>query len=106
VVSPLETIRSLPREVAARYNGAAQQRACILLRLRTGPATRTEIERDCNAPSVTKRISELRAIGRREGWRIHSEQIDVTAPDGGVNVATVYSLNEGDAAQPDLFDPT
>ena len=105
-MSPLEAIRSLPRELAARYNTTAQQRARIRHRLRTGPATRPELERECNAPSVTKRISELRAIGRREGWRIDSEQINVTAPDGGVNVATVYRLTEGTAAQPDLFDPT
>lgn len=105
-MSPLEAVRSLPRELAARYNNAAQQRARILRRLRMGTATRPELERECNAPSVTKRISELRAIGRCEGWRIDSEQINVTAPDGGVNVATVYRLSEDDGAQPDLFDPT
>lgn len=101
-VNPLHRVRHLAPDLAARYNGAARQRECIVRRLRRGAATRAELERDCYAPSVTKRISEL----RRMGWRIEGEPINETAPDGSLNVATVYSLTDGDSAQSDLFDPT
>lgn len=100
-VSPFDGMRKLRPDLAARYNGTAQQRARIVERLRRRPATRSEIERDCSVPSVTKRISELRRIG----WRIEGKTINETAPDGGVNLATVYSLNDGTTAQADLFDP-
>ena len=99
-MNPLAHVHRLAPGVAARYNGAARQRERILSRLRRGPATRAELERACNAPSVTKRISEL----CRKGWRIAGEAISETAPDGSVNVAKLYHLVEGDSAQADLFE--
>lgn len=64
-----------PHDLAARCNDAALQRQCIVQRLQREPATRTDLERKCDAPSVTKRISEL----RRFGWRIPGEPIKETA---------------------------
>lgn len=79
------------------YNTTAAQRTRILKRLQCGPATRTELERECWAPSVTKRIAEL----RREGWPILSPWTAYTAPDGSVSGAVLYTLGPGtaDAAQ-------
>ena len=99
-MNPLAYVHRLAPGVAARYNGAALQRERILSCLQRGPATRAELERVCNAPSVTKRISEL----RRRGWRIESEFIAETAHDGSVNFVTLYRLVGGDAAQADLFE--
>lgn len=101
IVSPLDHMHELAPGMAARYNGAALQRERILSRLSSGPATRAALERDCNAPSVTKRISEL----RRKGWRIEGEVIAETSPDGGVNLTTLYRLADGATAQSDLFEP-
>lgn len=98
-MNPLEALRLLAPAVAAHYNGAARQRQSILDRLRRGPATRAQLERECHAPSVTKRLSEL----RRAGWQIEGEAISEAAPDGCVNVATLYSLADPDTAQGDLF---
>jgi hypothetical protein len=99
-VSPLDHMHQLAPGMAARYNGSALQRDRIVSRLRRGPATRAELERDCRVPSATKRISEL----RRVGWRIDGEVIPETAPDGGVNLTTLYRLADGDTAQSDLFE--
>ena len=86
------------------YNTTAAQRARICRRLQSGPATRPELERECWAPSVTKRIAEL----RREGWPILSTWTACTAPDGSVSGAVLYTLAAGpaDAAQLALaFEP-
>lgn len=87
-MNPLQVVRHLAPGQAARYNRTALQRERIVHRLRQGPATRTELERECGAASVTKRISEL----RRNGFRIVSEWAAATAPDGSVNACTLYSL--------------
>ena len=100
-VNPLDTVRQLAPGQRALYNGTKLQRQRILQRLEQGSATRAELERDCNAPSVTKRISEL----RERGWRIESGDGLRTGPDGTVNVAIVYSLAEDNTAQSDLFEP-
>lgn len=100
-MNPLHVVRHLAPAQAARYNRTALQRERILHRLRQGPATRAELERECGCPSVTKRISEL----RRVGYRIDRAWLTETAPDGGVNMQTLYSLADDDTAQRDLFDP-
>ena len=100
-MNPLEALRHLAPAQAARYNTAALQRKRILHRLSEGPATRPELERASGAPSVTKRISEL----RRDGWHIAGQWIEATAPDGRLNAQTLYSLADDDTAQGDLFNP-
>jgi hypothetical protein len=91
-VSPLQAVRRLAPAQAARYNRTALQRERILQRLRRGPATRAELERECGAASVTKRISELRG----KGFGIVGRWIDATAPDGSVNACNLYSLADDD----------
>lgn len=101
--NPLQVVRSLAPEQAAQYNGTPLQRERILHRLRHGPATRAELERECDCPSVTKRISEL----RRAGWRIEGQWTEATAADGRINACTLYRLRlaDDDTAQRDLFEP-
>lgn len=94
------THRFVPWASRPRYNGAAQQRNRIVERLRQGPATRSELQHVCRAPSVTKRISEL----RRMGWPIESESIREIAPDGSVNRTKLYRLRKGDTVQTELFE--
>jgi hypothetical protein len=94
-VDPLKWKR---RIVAAgrRYNGVAGQRERILARLRQGPATRQELEREANCLSVTKRVSELRGLG----WPIKSAWAEEAGPDGSVSATAVYSLGgEPDSRQ-------
>ena len=93
-MNPLQVVRHLTPGQAARYNRTAVQRERILHRLRQGPATRAELERECGAASVTKRISEL----RRKGFRIVGQWAEATAPDGGINACTLYSLAVDDGA--------
>ncbi len=99
-MSPLAAMRLLTPGLCTTYNGSKLQRQRILQRLQRGPATRAALEHDCNVPSVTKRVSELRGMG----WRIESREELRTGPDGSVNVTTVYSLAEDNTAQPDLFE--
>ena len=99
--NPLQAVRQLAAAQAAPYNGVALQRERILQRLRQGPATRAELERECASPSATKRLSEL----RRAGWPIDRQWIGATAADGRINAQTLYSLADADTAQADLFDP-
>ena len=99
-MNPLDAMRLLAPGLCVLYNGSKLQRQRILQRLQHGPATRAELEHDCNAPSVTKRISELRGMG----WDIKSRDDLRTGPDGLVNIATVYSLAKDNAAQSDLFE--
>lgn len=99
-MSPLDAMRLLAPGLCALYNGSKLQRQRILQRLQRGPATRVELEHDCNAPSATKRVSELRGMG----WPIESREELRTGPDGMVNVATVYSLADVDTSQGDLFE--
>lgn len=99
-MNTLEALRLLTPELAARYNSAELQRARILERLQRSPATRCVLERDCFAPSVTKRISEL----RRMGWRVQSDPLHQVTPDGRVNVGIVYSLTDANSTQCDLFE--
>lgn len=84
-----------------QYNTTAAQRARICRRLQCGPATRPELERECWAPSVTKRIAEL----RREGWPIFSTWTTDRAPDGSVSGAVVYTLGAGTADPAQLALP-
>ena len=81
------------------YNGTARQRACIVARLSRGPASRGELEAECSAPSVTKRVSELRG----QGFDIRSTWVHRTGPAGTASVTTVYALAEPDDRQRDLF---
>ncbi len=83
------------------YNTTARQRERILERLQHGPATRADLERECWAPSVTKRIAEL----RRKGWRILSPWAAYTAPDGSVSGAVLYTLAPGPADTAQLALP-
>ena len=99
-MNPLDAMRLLTPGLCALYNGSKLQRQRILQRLQCGPATRAELERDCNAPSATKRVSELRGMG----WPIESREDVRTGSDGLVNIATAYSLAAEDTAQPDLFE--
>ncbi len=98
--NPLQVLHKLAPEQAAQYNGAALQRERIGHRLQRGPATRAELERECDCPSVTKRISEL----RRAGMRIEGQWTEATAADGRINACTLYSLADADTAQRDLFE--
>lgn len=94
-INPIDAAQA----VAGRYHGAALQRSRIIARLLRGPASRPELERVCGAPSVTKRISEL----RRMGFQITGGWAPMTGPDGTVNVVMVYALAERDDRQGDLF---
>ena len=100
-MNPVAAKRRLIPSCCAPYNSTALQWSRILRRLVSGPATRAELERDCNVPSATKRISEM----RRAGWRIESREELHTGTDGTVNVATVYSLADDNTARSDLFAP-
>ena len=100
-MNPVAAKRRLMPGRCAPYNDTALQWKRILRRLVSGPATRAELERDCNVPSATKRISEM----RRAGWRIDSREELHTGSDGTVNVATVYSMADDNTAQSDLFAP-
>lgn len=97
--NPLDAVRSVTAGESALYYGAALQRSCILARLMRGPASRPELERHCAAPSVTKRISEL----RRQGFEISSGWAPVSGPGGTAQVVTVYCLAMPDDRQADLF---
>lgn len=83
------------------YNTAARQRACILAVLTRGPASRRELETECGAPCVTKRISEL----RERGFDIRSSWAPMRGPGGTASVTTVYHLATPDDRQADLFEP-
>ena len=96
--SPLKSISSAT-EAGQPCNGSAQQRACILARLMCGPVSRPELEYGCCAPSATKRISELRAMG----YRIRSSWAFRPVPGGAKSVVTVYELVSPDDRQGDLF---
>lgn len=100
--NPLDAKRALcPMGEGGTYNTTAAQRARILMRLQRGPATRGDLERDCWAPSATKRIAEL----RREGWPIVSAWTTDTAPDGSVGAAVLYTLGSGTADTAQLALP-
>lgn len=82
------------------YNGTARQRACIVARLMRGPASRGELEGECGAPCVTKRVSELRALG----YAIRSTWVHRPGPAGTAgNLTTLYALVTRDDRQRDLF---
>lgn len=87
------------RHAGGPYRSAALQRSCVLARLMCGPASKAELEQGCRVPSVTKRISELRAGGFPivGGWAI------VTGPDGTATATMVYALAACDQSQGDLF---
>lgn len=97
--NPLDAVRGIAAEQASPYNCTALQRSRIVARLMRGPATRAELERACGAPSVTKRISEL----RRQGFDITSGWAPMAGPGGTVSVCTVYAFAEPDDRQADLF---
>lgn len=93
-MNPLDAKRQFAAEGAAHYNRAAGQRERIAHRLSQGPATRSELERECRCPCVTKRISELRRGGpRRAGLTIRTRWIAETARDGSVSPAALYILD-------------
>lgn len=85
---------------AAHYNGTAQQRECIRqVLLKRGPhgASVAELTTACAAPSVTKRVSEL----RRAGLDIESRADAVIGPHG-VNAVARYVLLEPTSRQGEL----
>jgi Helix-turn-helix domain len=97
--NPLDAVRGIAAGEPAHYYGAALQRSCILARLMRGPASRPALELHCAAPSVTKRISEL----RRQGFNIASGWASVSGPGGTAQVVTVYCLAVPDDRQANLF---
>lgn len=98
--NPLDAVRGIAAGESRPYHGTALQKSRIVARLMRGPASRPELELVCGAPSVTKRISEL----RREGFEIVAGWAPVSGPGGTVSVVTVYALAERDERQGDLFD--
>lgn len=95
--------RLLTPEQVAHYNKSAAQRSRIADALRAaqprgviGP----ELARLANAPSITKRVSEL----RKKGVRIRTEAVAITGPDGSINTVALYVLDDGPTPQADLFD--
>lgn len=75
------------------------QRARIVARLREhGRTSCAELASACDVPSVTKRISELRA----EGWPIEASIGHTFTRRGAWRRATFYSLT-GPHPQADLF---
>lgn len=95
-MSPLDAVRQIEFAGAARYNGTALQRERIVNRLRQGPATRAQLTKECDCPSVTERISEL----RRMGLAIQMRWIEDTSPAGRVNMTALYSIaGDPDRAQ-------
>jgi len=97
--NPLDVAHGVAATQGRSYYGTALQKSCILARLLRGPASRQELERRCGAPSVTKRISEL----RRDGFNITSGWAPMAGPGGLISVQTVYALVEIDSRQADLF---
>jgi hypothetical protein len=97
--NPLDAVHGIAGGESRPYYCTALQRSCILARLMRGPVSRPELERLCGAPSVTKRISEL----RRQGFSIASGWVEVSGPGGTVQVVTVYALEMRDDRQGELF---
>jgi hypothetical protein len=97
--NPLDAVHGIAAAERSSYYGAALQRSCILARLMRGPASRHELERHCGAPSVTKRVSEL----RRMGYEIDGGWAPMAGPGGTVSVAMVYCLAVPDDRQGNLF---
>ena len=101
---PAGSRRVLSLEPGARYNNTTLQRQRIIDALRrAGPTglTAAELQGCCNAPCVTKRVSEL----RRRSWPIDSHPQAIAADDGSVNTVARYVLQDVDpTAQGDLFD--
>jgi diacylglycerol kinase family enzyme len=60
-----------------------------------------ELARQANAPSLTKRVSEL----RRKGFPISTRAVVIAGADGTVNTVALYVLETGPVAQGDLFEP-
>lgn len=75
-------------ELAPNFTRA--QRARIVARLQAGPCDGPTLAAACWAPSVTKRLSEL----RREGWPIRTTWAQRIGPDGTASVVAVYALAE------------
>ena len=97
--NPLDAVRGIAADQSRPYYGAALQRSCIMARLMRGPATRHELERLCLAPSVTKRISELRG----QGFPIDGGWAPMAGPGGSRSVVMVYALAAEEDRQGDLF---
>jgi hypothetical protein len=96
--------RSLAPEQAARYNGVGLQREHILEVLQAAGergVISTQLARLAHAPSLTKRISEL----RRQGLSISTRSAVVAGSDGTVNTLALYVLESGPSSQLDLFKP-
>lgn len=91
-----------PQPIGVRaYNSAALQKSCIthfLARRGAVGALRLEIEQACDAPCVTKRISEL----RRDGVPIQTGR-DAVESERGQNRAARYFLLVNDPLQRELF---
>lgn len=100
--NPIPAVRGIAADKVRPYYGAALQRSCILARLMRGPVARQELERVCGAPSVTKRISEL----RRQGFPIFGGFAPISGPGGTISVCMIYSLDTPDDRQGDLFAGT
>ena len=70
----------------ARYNGARGGKASSTDCGR-GPATRAQLERECHEPQATKPNERTAPRGLADRGRGQSSE---AAPDGCVNVATLY----------------
>lgn len=77
---------------------AAQRQRLLAVLERGDFIARAELERACDVPSVTKRISEL----RDEGWPIEGKSEFVSSRHG-LRRTTFYRLT-GPRAQRDLFE--
>lgn len=81
------------------YNTIKLQRERIIVRLRRGPATRIELEREESVPDATARIHELRI----QGFDIRTAFATVINPDSTATKVARYSLADRDEPQGDLF---
>lgn len=96
-VSPIKSVEAV---APPERDDVHAQRARIVAHLRaSGPASRPDLERACDVPSVTKRVCELIA----EGWPIERTRGHVRTRHGARRRATFYSLS-GTPAQGDLFE--
>lgn len=87
---------------ACGWDSTSAQHRRLIAHLEGGRhCTRAELERACDVPSVTKRLSELRA----RGWPIERRIGRTLSANGAQRRATFYRLT-GPRLQRDLFTDT
>jgi hypothetical protein len=99
-----ETLQACVQAIGGRYNGVAIQRTRIVAALRRAGSAgllSSDLAASCNAPCITKRVSEL----RRKGHQIDSTLQACTLPDGTVSLLACYVLNDRPSRQLDMFKP-